>query len=139
MSISLLFNSDCLSFFLIRPIPFSIGVGLLYTATTFPVLAPLPPSLAGQALAFMVFVRNFGNILGITVGKSSPRTLQGEPTAIDTWNTQAPPRSQMSSARSSQRRFWSKCRVVWRVHIALFHISPICEEHFRSCGWVNVC
>ena len=27
-----------------------------------------PPSLAGQALAFMVFVRNLGNILGITVG-----------------------------------------------------------------------
>jgi hypothetical protein len=56
---------------LIRPIPFSIGIGLLYTATTFPVLAPLPPSLAGQALAFMVFVRNFGNILGITIGTSS--------------------------------------------------------------------
>jgi hypothetical protein len=45
-----------------------MGNGLLYPATTFPVLAPLPPSLAGQALAFMVFVRNFGNILGITVG-----------------------------------------------------------------------
>jgi hypothetical protein len=57
-----------------RPIPFSIGVGLLYTATTFPVLAPLPPSVAGQALAFMVFVRNFGNILGITVGTSSSST-----------------------------------------------------------------
>jgi len=53
------------------PIPFSIGVGLLYTATTFPVLAPLPPSLAGQALAFMVFARNFGNILGITVGSTT--------------------------------------------------------------------
>jgi len=52
------------------PIPFSIGVGLLYTATVFPVLAPLPPSLAGQALAFLVFVRNFGNILGITVGST---------------------------------------------------------------------
>ena len=34
----------------------------------FSILAPLPPSLAGQALAFMVFVRNLGNILGITVG-----------------------------------------------------------------------
>jgi hypothetical protein len=51
-----------------RPIPFSIGIGLLYTATVFPVLAPLPPALAGQALAFLVFVRNFGNILGITIG-----------------------------------------------------------------------
>jgi len=52
------------------PIPLSIGIGLLYTATVFPVLAPLPPSLAGQALAFLVFVRNFGNILGITIGST---------------------------------------------------------------------
>ena len=54
--------------FLARPIPISIGIGLLYAATVFPVLAPLPPSLAGQALAFLVFIRNFGNILGITIG-----------------------------------------------------------------------
>lgn len=47
-----------------------MGTGLLYAATVFPVLAPLPPSLAGQALAFLVFVRNFGNILGITIGMS---------------------------------------------------------------------
>jgi hypothetical protein len=47
-----------------------MGIGLLYTATVFPVLAPLPPTLAGQALAFLVFVRNFGNILGITIGQS---------------------------------------------------------------------
>ena len=47
-----------------RPIPFSIGIGLLYAATVFPVLAPLPPSLLGQALAFLVFVfvRNFGDL-----------------------------------------------------------------------------
>jgi hypothetical protein len=61
--------------FLTRPIPFSIGIGLLYAATVFPVLAPLPPSLAGQALAFLVFVRNFGNILGITIGASFLITL----------------------------------------------------------------
>lgn len=53
------------------PIPFAIGIGLLFAATTFPVLAPLPPSLAGQALAFLVFVRNFGNVLGITVGSTA--------------------------------------------------------------------
>lgn len=50
------------------PIPFSIGIGLLFAATVFPVLAPLPPKLAGRALAFLVFVRSFGNVLGITVG-----------------------------------------------------------------------
>jgi len=66
------------------PIPFSMGLGLLYTATTFPVLAPLPPSLAGQALSFLVFVRNFGNILGITVGSTALTNELGKrlPTAF---------------------------------------------------------
>lgn len=32
-------------------------------------LAPLPPSLAGQALAFLCFVRNVGNVLGLTIGE----------------------------------------------------------------------
>ena len=48
---------------------FVIGIGLLYAGTVSPVIAPLSPSLAGQALAFLVIVRNFGNVLGITVGK----------------------------------------------------------------------
>lgn len=52
------------------PIIFAVGIGLLYAASTFPVLAPLPPSLAGKALAFLVFIRNFGNILGVTVGST---------------------------------------------------------------------
>jgi hypothetical protein len=58
--------------FLARPIPFSIGIGLLHVATVFPVLAPLPP---GQVLAFLVFIRNFGKILGITIGASLLNTL----------------------------------------------------------------
>ncbi|KDE03201.1 hypothetical protein MVLG_06292 [Microbotryum lychnidis-dioicae p1A1 Lamole] len=50
------------------PIPFSIGMGLLYAATVFPVLAPLSPVLAGPALGFLVFIRSFGNLLGVTIG-----------------------------------------------------------------------
>ncbi|KAF7968109.1 hypothetical protein HWV62_31969 [Athelia sp. TMB] len=34
-----------------------------------PVPPPLPPSLAGRALAFLLFVCNFGDVLGIAVGK----------------------------------------------------------------------
>lgn len=54
--------------YLALPVPFSIGIGLLFAASTFPVLAPLPPALSGQALSFLVFVRNFGSIIGITIG-----------------------------------------------------------------------
>lgn len=40
------------------PVVISMGTGLLFAATVFPVLAPLPPSLAAHALAFLVFLRN---------------------------------------------------------------------------------
>ncbi len=50
------------------PIPWSAGIGTLYSASTFPVLAPLPPSMAGQALAFQAFCRSLGGVFGITIG-----------------------------------------------------------------------
>ena len=57
--------------FLIRPVPFSIGVGLLYSVTLqrYSRCSPLPPSLAGPVLAFLVFVHNFGNILQTLIGE----------------------------------------------------------------------
>lgn len=47
-----------------------MGVGLLFSATVFVVLAPLPPSLAGHALGFLVFVRNLGSLIGIVIGST---------------------------------------------------------------------
>jgi len=48
----------------------AFGIGVLYAATVFPILAPLPPSIAGQALSFQMLVRTFGNVLGISIGSS---------------------------------------------------------------------
>lgn len=53
------------------PIPWSAGIGILYSASTFPVLAPLPPSMAGQALAFQAFCRSLGGVFGITIGSTT--------------------------------------------------------------------
>lgn len=53
------------------PIPWSAGIGTLYSAATFPVLAPLPPSMAGQALAFQAFCRSLGGVFGITIGSTT--------------------------------------------------------------------
>lgn len=50
------------------PVPFAMGVGLLFSATVFVVLAPLSPALAGHALSFLVFVRNLGSLIGIVIG-----------------------------------------------------------------------
>ena len=53
------------------PIPMSAGIGILYSSATFPVLAPLSPSLAGQALAFQAFCRSLGSVFGITIGSTT--------------------------------------------------------------------
>lgn len=45
-----------------------IGLGLLFTATAFPVLSPLPVSDNGTALAIFIFFRSFFQAWGITIG-----------------------------------------------------------------------
>ncbi|KAI0709719.1 iron permease [Earliella scabrosa] len=52
-----------------------IGFGMLFTATTFPILAPLPVELNASALSFFIFVRTFFQAWGITVGAT---VLQNE-------------------------------------------------------------
>ncbi|SCZ96345.1 BZ3500_MvSof-1268-A1-R1_Chr8-2g10131 [Microbotryum saponariae] len=96
------------------PIPFSIGMGLLCeswpselwsprrenspdldllspvdAATVFPVLAPLSPALAGPALGFLVFIRSFGNLLGVTIG-SVILTNELKQKALQEWLTSIP-------------------------------------------------
>ncbi|KAF8185732.1 MFS general substrate transporter [Pholiota molesta] len=44
-----------------------LGIGFLYS-TTFPVLAPLPLSANGPAVAFVVFLRQFSQAWGVSVG-----------------------------------------------------------------------
>ncbi|KZO94642.1 MFS multidrug transporter [Calocera viscosa TUFC12733] len=53
----------------------SIGVGILYPGTTFPVLAPLPISKNAHALAFYTFMRTFSQTFGVTIGAT---VLQNE-------------------------------------------------------------
>jgi hypothetical protein len=42
----------------------------LYIAMTYPILAPLPLSLAGNALAFHAFTRSFGQAWGVSLGST---------------------------------------------------------------------
>jgi hypothetical protein len=39
-----------------------VGVGILYAAPVFPILAPTPVNKAASALAFFSFVRNFSQV-----------------------------------------------------------------------------
>ncbi|KAJ7050334.1 major facilitator superfamily domain-containing protein [Mycena amicta] len=45
-----------------------VGVGIIYVAAYFPVLAPIPVTQSAPALAFFVFLRNFALIWGVTIG-----------------------------------------------------------------------
>ncbi|KAG8956433.1 hypothetical protein FRC00_004962 [Tulasnella sp. 408] len=45
-----------------------IGLGMLFTAPEFPILAPLPVTETAHALAFFAFVRCFAQTWGVTIG-----------------------------------------------------------------------
>ncbi|KAG8923556.1 hypothetical protein FRC02_011057 [Tulasnella sp. 418] len=45
-----------------------IGVGMLYTATTFPILSALPLSESAHAMALFAFLRTFAQTWGVTIG-----------------------------------------------------------------------
>ncbi|KAH8101198.1 Mfs1.2 [Cristinia sonorae] len=49
-------------------VPFSVGAGILYSATYFPVLSALPVSENAHALAFFGFCRSFAAVWGISIG-----------------------------------------------------------------------
>ncbi|KAG8914291.1 hypothetical protein FRC00_014660 [Tulasnella sp. 408] len=52
-----------------------VGLGILYPITSFPVLAPIPVTQSGYALALWTFVRSYGQMWGITIGAT---VLQNE-------------------------------------------------------------
>ncbi|KAF8069218.1 Mfs1.2, partial [Lyophyllum atratum] len=45
-----------------------VGFGIVYSATYFPVLAPLPLSAAPHSLAFFAFLRQFAGVWSVTIG-----------------------------------------------------------------------
>lgn len=45
-----------------------VGLGILYAAPTFPILAPLPVSENAHALTFLTFVKSYSQTWGITIG-----------------------------------------------------------------------
>ncbi|PSR75424.1 hypothetical protein PHLCEN_2v9129, partial [Hermanssonia centrifuga] len=56
------------------PVLVGIGAGIIYSATYFPVLAPLPVSENAHALAFFAFCRSFAGVWGVTIGATVLQT-----------------------------------------------------------------
>ncbi|TFK91566.1 iron permease [Polyporus arcularius HHB13444] len=49
-------------------IPAGVGIGMIWVATQFPILAPLPVSNSAHALGFHIFLRRFAQSFGIAIG-----------------------------------------------------------------------
>ncbi|TFK85289.1 hypothetical protein K466DRAFT_601302 [Polyporus arcularius HHB13444] len=49
-------------------IPAGAGIGMVFAASYFPVLAPLPTKMNAAALSFFVSIRIFAQIWGVTIG-----------------------------------------------------------------------
>ncbi|KAJ3487952.1 hypothetical protein NLI96_g3174 [Meripilus lineatus] len=64
-----------LSHYGVLPLIMSIGAGIVYASTYFPVLAPLPITENAHALAFFAYLRSFAAVWGITIGTA---VLQNE-------------------------------------------------------------
>ncbi|GAA5958888.1 hypothetical protein JCM3765_000766 [Sporobolomyces pararoseus] len=52
------------------PVVVGIGIGMLYSATNFPILAPVTPAEQPFASAFYGFTRSFGQVFGIAIGST---------------------------------------------------------------------
>ncbi|KAI0935573.1 hypothetical protein AcV5_003966 [Taiwanofungus camphoratus] len=107
------------------------GIGLVYSSTYFPVLAPLPVASNAPALALYVFLRSFAQIWGVAIGST---VLQNELTKRlpASFSAQFPAGAQVAYAaipeiaglaeplRSQVREaFAGSLAVVWRVQLIL--------------------
>ncbi|KAJ7784904.1 major facilitator superfamily domain-containing protein [Mycena maculata] len=107
------------------------GVGILSTATYFPVLAPLPISENAHALAFFIFTRAFGQVWGVTIGatvlqnrlaKHLPRSFDGvfpQGTQIAYAVIPLIPTLPTDVATETRQAFAAAMGVIWQVIIGV--------------------
>ncbi|KAJ7278809.1 iron permease [Mycena rebaudengoi] len=108
-----------------------VGIGILTTATYFPVLAPLPISENAHALAFFIFTRAFGQVWGVTIGatvlqnrlaRDLPSSFQGvfpQGTQIAYAVIPLIPRLPTEVAAATREAFASALGVMWKVMIGI--------------------
>ncbi|KAG8946147.1 hypothetical protein FRC04_012002 [Tulasnella sp. 424] len=116
-----------------------IGLGVLYAAPTFPVLAPLPISENAHALAFFTFVRSYSQTWGVTIGatilqnqlkaKLPPAFLEMFPAeGVEITYAAIPQIPGLPEPMRTEVRvaFASSLRVIWLTMIGLCGLGLIC-------------
>ncbi|KAH9847872.1 iron permease [Lenzites betulinus] len=66
--LSILDENSSRAAYIALQVPLAVGLGIVWIATQFPILAPLPVSNSAHALAFFTFIRCFAQSWGIVVG-----------------------------------------------------------------------
>ncbi|KAJ7759151.1 major facilitator superfamily domain-containing protein [Mycena metata] len=121
-----------------------IGIGILYSAAYFPVLAPLPVTSNSSALSFFVFIRTLAQIWGITVGGAVlqnvlQRRAPGSLPCISSSTGNLAysiipcvatlPEPFKSKVRAA---FAEALRVVWRIMIGIAGAGLLCSLFMKS-------
>ncbi|KAH9936930.1 iron permease [Amylocystis lapponica] len=108
-----------------------VGFGILVTTTYFPVLAPLDVSQNAPALAFFMFLRNFAQVWGVTIGgtilqnelqkRLPPAFLEQFPQGTGIAYATIPLIVSLPEPLKSEVRtaFARSLRVVWEVMVAI--------------------
>ncbi|KAJ7584101.1 iron permease [Mycena floridula] len=109
----------------------AIGIGFMYSATVFPILAPLPVERTAAALGFFAFSRSFSQAIGITISSTILQNELTENLPLD-FVSQFPDGAQIAYAaipliknlpeplRSQVRvAFASSMSMVWKVMIGI--------------------
>ncbi|KAI0826717.1 Mfs1.2 [Trametes gibbosa] len=126
------------------PIVIACGAGMIFAATYFPVLSPLPVSENAHALAFFAFCRSFAGIWGISVGAS---VLQNElskrlpqeflvqlGTGVDLSYATIPhiPALEQPLKDEVRRAFGDSLSVVWQVMVGILGIGLLASLLMRD-------
>ncbi|KAF8502520.1 iron permease [Gautieria morchelliformis] len=108
-----------------------IGLGLLFTATTFPILSPLPVSDNATALSLFIFIRSFFQAWGITIGATvlqnqlkrrlPQQFLANLPQGIDLSYAAIPQIAALSDTLKPvvQKAFADSLRILWFVLLGI--------------------
>lgn len=114
-----------------------VGSGIAYSASYFPVLAPLPVRANAQALAFLQFCRSFAAVWGVTIGTAvlqtqltrrlPPAFVQSLPGGVSIAYSAIPVIPALPEPARTQVRvaFAESIRVLWLVMIGISGVGGL--------------
>ena len=123
---------------------FSFGIGMLWSSTYFPVLAPLPVSANAKALSLFMFLRYFAQVWGVTIGgtilqnglrsRLPAQFVESFPRGVEVAYSIIPLVKSLDDPfkKQVQDAFAASLQVMWRVMIAFSGLGFIVSLMMKS-------